>query len=203
VGATGAMFVKVNNNTIGTATAGSTCDLAFPGGAVTNCDGIDVKRFGAANFAVTLSNNTIKSFGGAGINLTLNQSGNSAIKVSGNNISNPYNDPGVTSPNAIYGSFGPSVGGNVCLDISGNTISAGEATLGWAWNTSGAAIEMYSKNSSVVSIAGYSGGNSTANVQAYIPTVNTMATPNGGGTKVFASSATGGSWANGVSCSTP
>jgi VCBS repeat-containing protein len=199
-GATGSLFAKIVNNTIGTATAGSVCDATVP-----NCDGIDVKRFGPATFSVLVSGNTIKSFGGAGIFLDLNQSGNSAVKVSNNNISNPYNVVGVTSPNAMYGTFGASVGGSVCLDISANTISAGDPTLGWAWNTSGADIELYSKNSAVVSIAGYSGGNSNANVQTYIGTTANpgIATPNGGGTKVFAS-ATSGSWANGpASCSTP
>jgi len=63
-------------------------------------DAITVRRFGTGSFNATVSNNTLKNFGGAGSDLNLDKTGSIAVKLSGNNISNPYNDPGNTSPNA-------------------------------------------------------------------------------------------------------
>ena len=125
-----------------------------------------------------------------------------AVKLSANDISNPYNDPGVTSPNAILSNIGPSAGGTICLDISANTISGGDATLGWDWNGSGAAIYTRIRNGGTETIPGYAGGDVAATVQTFIAGVNTMAAPPAG-TKVFADTATG-TFANGVgSCSVP
>ena len=200
--ATGSIFVKIDSNGVGAAAGASACDLAYPGTPITNCDAITLRRFGTGSFTATVSNNTLKNFGGAGIDLDLDKTGSMAVKLSGNTISNPYNDPGVTSPNAILSNVGPSAGGTICLDISGNTISGGDATLGWDWNGSGAAIYTRIRNGGTETIPGYAGGDVAANVQTFIAGANTMTAPPAG-QKVLADTATG-TFANGAgACSVP
>jgi len=196
--ATGGVWVKIDTNTIGGATAGSACKLSV----ITNCDGIDLRRFGPNSYNVTLNNNTIKQFGGAGISLSLDSTGSMAVKITNNQINNVYDDGSATYGNAILSNIAPATGGSACLDISGNTIDGGRPVFGWDPNGSGAAIYTRARNGATVTIPGYAGGDNATNVQNYIAGANTMTAP-AAGQKVLADTATG-TFANGAgACSTP
>jgi hypothetical protein len=204
---TGAVTVKIDNNVIGTnGVSGSACDLGFPTGAQENCAGITLSRNGTNNFAVTVTNNVVQQFGQNGITLTADLSGTLAAKLNTNTVRQPYfNVPtSHAAGNAIQSNIGTSNGTGLtaCVDISGNTIDGGDPTFGWDPNNQAAAIYTRARNSATVNIPGYVGGDVAVNVQNYVASVNTMATP-ATGTKVKADTATG-SFANGVgACSTP
>jgi hypothetical protein len=194
---TGSVFVKIDTNTIGGAGVGSACRTG-----ITNCDGIDLRRFGTNLYNVTVNNNTIRQFGGAGISTALDLTGTMNIKITNNQINNVYDAGAATYGNAILSNVGPSAGGSACVDISANNIDGGRPVFGWDPNGSGAAIYTRARNGGTVTIPGYSGGDVAASVQTYIAGANTMTAPPAG-TKVLADTATG-TFANGVgSCSTP
>jgi VCBS repeat-containing protein len=212
---TGAVTVRISGNVIGTTgVSGSACDLGFPGGAQENCAGISLSRNGTNPFAVTVSSNNIRQFGNNGITMNTDQTGSVAAALIGNTIAEPYfrltalgASPFFTPGAAIVSNMGTSnaAGMNACVDINSNNIDAGvPGGGGWDPNGNGAAILTEARNSSIVHIPGYAGGDNLISVQNFIIGANAMATPSGG-TKVKAThGSVVGAFANGIgACSTP